>query len=166
MASTFAVTVTRIVRSALKGFSAVGFVSCAGALSARRTPRTAPRIRDELIVFFMFCVFFVFIVTRSPPEALVTSSRCRLARFALALLLQARLSAGELPMLAGAINAPDGLAVRCRVPCDIEVCRFAGLRRELRIRQEGKPCDRVERRYRFVPLDTRVLDPEVGVHTP
>ena len=35
----------------------------------------------------------------------------------------------------------------------------------LGLRQEGKACDVVERCFRFLPLDTRVFDPEVGVVT-
>src|SRR6266542_3368093 len=72
-------------------------------------------------------------------------------------------SAGNLPSPAGAINTAKGCAVRCRVPCDIEICCFAGFLRKLRLRQEGKACYRVERRFCFVPLDTRVFDPEGGV---
>lgn len=36
-------------------------------------------------------------------------------------------SAGNLSRPAGAINAPNGHAVGCRVPCDIEIRCFAGI---------------------------------------
>jgi hypothetical protein len=45
-----------------------------------------------------------------------------------------RLSAGNLCRSAGAINTPQGCAVRCRVPCDIEIHSFAVIQRKLRIR--------------------------------
>jgi len=64
---------------------------------------------------------------------------------------------------ARAVDAPNRRAVRCRVSCDVEIYRFACFRRKLRIGQKVKPRDRVERCFRFVPLDTRVFDPEVGV---
>src|SRR5216684_3997879 len=72
-------------------------------------------------------------------------------------------SAGHFRGPAGAIDTSDRSAVRCRVSCDIEIYCIAFLRRKLRVWQEGKPRDRVEGRFGFVPLDARVFDPEGGV---
>jgi hypothetical protein len=49
----------------------------------------------------------------------------------------ARFSACKLRRLAGAIDTPNGYAVRSRVPRDIEICRFSCIQRKLRPRQEG-----------------------------
>jgi t-SNARE complex subunit (syntaxin) len=63
MASTFAVTVTSTVRSALNGAGVEGWVSWANALSANAAARTAPGNKDELILVFMICVVaFVIVV--------------------------------------------------------------------------------------------------------
>lgn len=79
---------------------------------------------------------------------------------------QACLSAGRSSEAVGAINASKGGATRRRVRCDIETGRFASIRPKLRLRYQGEPRDRVEGRFRFVPLDTRVLNPKVGVPAP
>ena len=63
---------------------------------------------------------------------------CRRDGLASLLLSRARahasFSAGNLSMPARAINASDGRAVWRRVPGDIEIGRFAGIRVELRLR--------------------------------
>src|ERR1700730_6011765 len=66
---------------------------------------------------------------------------------------------------ARAVDAPHRRAVRCRVSCDVEIYRFACFRRKLRIRQEGKPRDRVEGRVGLAPLDAGGFDPEAGIPT-
>src|SRR5205814_6853713 len=77
----------------------------------------------------------------------------------------AGLSARNFRWPARAIDAADGLAVRCGVPRHIKIDGFGGIGKKLRLWQEGEPCHRVERRLCFVPLDTCVFDPEVRVPT-
>src|SRR5580658_4912828 len=76
---------------------------------------------------------------------------------------QPGLSAGGLSEAASTINAPKGGTVSCRMPRYIEIGHFAGVWSKLRLREQGQPRDRVERRFCFLPLDARVFNPEVGV---
>ena len=77
--------------------------------------------------------------------------------------LRSRASAGDLRRTAGAIDAADRPAVRCGIACNVKIYGFACFRRQLRILDQRKPCNPVERRFGFVPFHARVLDPEIGV---
>src|SRR5450631_1452056 len=74
-----------------------------------------------------------------------------------------RLPASNFRRTAGTIDASNGRAVRSRVSRHIEIYCITLTWRKLRVRQKSKPCDRVEGRFRFVPLDACVFDPEIGV---
>src|SRR5258706_16332868 len=60
-------------------------------------------------------------------------------------------SAGYFRGTAGAIDAADGPAVRCRVARDIKIYRLARFQRQLRIPHQNKPRNPVERHLGFVP---------------
>src|SRR5450631_541265 len=75
----------------------------------------------------------------------------------------ARPSAGDFRRTAGAIDTADGPAVRRRVARHVEISRFARFRRQLRILDERKPRNSMERRFGFAPFDACVLGPEIGV---
>lgn len=77
--------------------------------------------------------------------------------------LQTCFSAGDFGRPARSIDAPKGCAVGCRVVGDIEIYFFGGVGLDVRLRLQRKPCHRMERRIHFVPFDTRIFNPEVGV---
>ena len=79
-------------------------------------------------------IFFAAAVRSSSGAAVGPSAAIRLG---IAARAQAGFSAGGLSEAAGAINASNWRAVRCRVPGYIEINRFAGIRAKLRLRLTG-----------------------------
>jgi hypothetical protein len=73
------------------------------------------------------------------------------------------LSAGSFRRPSGAINTPDGCAVVCRVPGRIKIHGIGGIGLKMRLRKQREPCNDMKGGFRFVPLNTRVFDPEVSV---
>lgn len=49
------------------------------------------------------------------------------------------------------------------MPGDIDIGFVGGIRLKVRFRQKSKPCHRVEGCFDFIPIETRIFDPEVGV---
>ena len=77
--------------------------------------------------------------------------------------MRSRSSACDFGRTSGAIDAADRPAVRCGIARDVEIRRFARFQRQLRVLDQGKPRDPVERRFGFAPVDARIFGPEIGV---